>query len=212
MFPPRCRSVSLDARASRKPDRSQALAAHTRLARHGFVDGAHLDAAALAAQRALGRRVPAAAPQQPRRPAFEPARVHGRARPGRGAAGRLAGAAAPLSKCLNSVALCLPLTCNFGWLARRLSKYLKSGLVEASRQPGILAKERPIMTTRKHPLIGRRVRLLDTSDPYTRLVPGATGTVRVVDALGTLHVQWDNGSTLGLVPGEDTFELLPERA
>ena len=68
------------------------------------------------------------------------------------------------------------------------------------------------MTTRKHPLIGRRVRLLDTSDPYTRLVPGATGTVRVVDALGTLHVQWDNGSTLGLVPGEDTFELLPERA
>jgi hypothetical protein len=28
----------------------------------------------------------------------------------------------------------------------------------------------------------------------------------MVDDLGTVHVRWDNGSTLGLVPGEDRWE------
>lgn len=53
---------------------------------------------------------------------------------------------------------------------------------------------------------GDRVRLVSCSDPYTRLGPGATGTVTFVDSLGTVHVKWDTGSTLGLVPGEDRWE------
>lgn len=55
---------------------------------------------------------------------------------------------------------------------------------------------------------GTRVRLLAASDPYTRLRPGAAGTVRLVDSVGTVHVLWDNGSTLGLIPGEDKWELI----
>jgi len=43
------------------------------------------------------------------------------------------------------------------------------------------------------------------SDPYTRLVPGDRGTVYRVDDAGTVHVRWDNGSGLGLVPGEDSW-------
>ena len=31
----------------------------------------------------------------------------------------------------------------------------------------------------------------------------------MVDDVGTVHVRWDNGSTLGLVPGEDRWTEEP---
>lgn len=34
---------------------------------------------------------------------------------------------------------------------------------------------------------------------------GTEGTVMFVDDIGTIHVQWDTGSTLGLIPGVDDF-------
>lgn len=52
---------------------------------------------------------------------------------------------------------------------------------------------------------GDRIRLVFCSDPYTKLEPGLLGTVSMVDAWGTVHVDWDNGSRLGLVPGEDRW-------
>ena len=57
-------------------------------------------------------------------------------------------------------------------------------------------------------LEGKRVRLVYCSDPYTELRAGAEGVINHVDSIGTIHVNWDSGSTLGLVPGEDRFELL----
>jgi len=57
--------------------------------------------------------------------------------------------------------------------------------------------------------VGRRIRLVTTTDPHTDLHPGSTGTVNSVDYAGTLHVRWDGGSTLGLVPDQDHWELLP---
>ena len=55
---------------------------------------------------------------------------------------------------------------------------------------------------------GDRVRLVSTTDPFTRLAPGALGTVQRVDSLGTVHVTWDDGHCLGLVPDEDRYELV----
>lgn len=55
---------------------------------------------------------------------------------------------------------------------------------------------------------GDRVELVRTSDPHTRLRPGDQGTVRRVDDLGTVHVSWDSGSSLGLVPGEDDWRVI----
>jgi hypothetical protein len=57
----------------------------------------------------------------------------------------------------------------------------------------------------KPTIIGKRVRLINTSDPYTQLRPGDEGTVDFLDDLGTVHVLWDSGSSLGMVRGEDQF-------
>lgn len=53
-----------------------------------------------------------------------------------------------------------------------------------------------------------RIRLISTSDPHTNLRPGDEGTVSFIDSLGTVSARWDNGSTLGLVPGEDHWETV----
>lgn len=55
---------------------------------------------------------------------------------------------------------------------------------------------------------GTRVRLVKMDDPYSKLIPGDAGTVRFVDDTATVHIQWDNGSTLGAVYGEDIIEKI----
>jgi len=50
---------------------------------------------------------------------------------------------------------------------------------------------------------GTRVRLVRMNDPYSKLDVGDTGTVITVDDLGTVHVSWDKGGSLGVVYGED---------
>jgi len=50
---------------------------------------------------------------------------------------------------------------------------------------------------------GTRVMLIRMNDPYTKLRRGDRGTVIYVDDVGTIHVNWDCGSTLGVVYGED---------
>ena len=57
-------------------------------------------------------------------------------------------------------------------------------------------------------LIGKRIELDRTSDEYTTLKPGDRGTVDFVDDMGTIHVSWDNGSNLGLIPNEDSFHII----
>jgi uncharacterized protein DUF4314 len=57
-------------------------------------------------------------------------------------------------------------------------------------------------------LKGKRIELDGMGDKYTTLKPNDRGTVDFVDALGTIHVSWDNGSHLGLIPGEDSFHII----
>ena len=49
---------------------------------------------------------------------------------------------------------------------------------------------------------GCRVELIRMDDPQAPPV-GTPGTVIGVDDLGTIHVNWDNGSGLGVAYGED---------
>jgi hypothetical protein len=52
---------------------------------------------------------------------------------------------------------------------------------------------------------GARVELVSMSDPYTTLKSGDKGTVDFVDDTASVFVKWDNGSTLGVVYGEDSI-------
>ena len=55
---------------------------------------------------------------------------------------------------------------------------------------------------------GTRVELVHMDDPYTKIPEGTKGTVLVVDDTGTIHVKWDNGSSLGIVYGEDSCKKI----
>ncbi len=58
---------------------------------------------------------------------------------------------------------------------------------------------------RKQYPVGSRVELVSMNDPYnTKLLPGCKGTVTGVDDIGTIHVNWDCGSSLGVAYGEDS--------
>ena len=50
---------------------------------------------------------------------------------------------------------------------------------------------------------GCRVELLQMDDPQAPPI-GTLGTVIGIDDLGTIHVNWDNGSGLGVAYGEDS--------
>ncbi len=57
---------------------------------------------------------------------------------------------------------------------------------------------------------GTRIRLNHMED--MQAVPeGTEGTVDMVDDIGQIHMKWDNGRTLALVPGEDSFSVIPQR-
>jgi hypothetical protein len=45
-------------------------------------------------------------------------------------------------------------------------------------------------------------------DDANTVPPGTEGTVTHVDDAGSLRVKWDNGSTIALLPGHDTWEWL----
>ena len=56
-------------------------------------------------------------------------------------------------------------------------------------------------------LPGTRVQLLEMDDPQAPPV-GTRGTVRWVDDTASLCVEWDNGSTLNVVYGQDRARLV----
>ena len=56
--------------------------------------------------------------------------------------------------------------------------------------------------------IGQKIKLIHTNDPYTLLKSGDMGTVRFIDSMDTIFVEWDNGNKLGLLPGIDIWEVI----
>lgn len=57
---------------------------------------------------------------------------------------------------------------------------------------------------------GTRIVLQHMNDPHHPVPPGTKGTIRLVDDGCNIHVDWDNGRTLCLIPQVDRFRLLTE--
>lgn len=55
--------------------------------------------------------------------------------------------------------------------------------------------------------IGAKVELVKMDDPQAPSI-GTIGKVSFIDDTGTIHVGWENGSSLGIVYGEDICRLI----
>jgi hypothetical protein len=70
--------------------------------------------------------------------------------------------------------------------------------------------QKQVETIKEQYPAGTRIELFHMDDPYGPIDLGRQGTVDSVDDAGTLHMRWDNGRTIGIVPGEDQFKVIPK--
>lgn len=61
--------------------------------------------------------------------------------------------------------------------------------------------------TLNNEIVGKRILLIEMDDPYP-VESGTKGIVKFIDGLNQIHVRWDNGRTLAVIPGTDRFEIL----
>lgn len=60
--------------------------------------------------------------------------------------------------------------------------------------------------------VGTKVKLIRMYDLIGAVPPNTTGTISYVDDIGTIHIEWENGSSLGLNFEIDEFIILNERS
>ena len=63
------------------------------------------------------------------------------------------------------------------------------------------------MTSLNYPP-GTRLELISMGKDPDPVPPGTRGTVARVNSYGDIEMSWDNGRTLSLIPGEDSFRKL----
>ena len=64
---------------------------------------------------------------------------------------------------------------------------------------------------KNHYPTGTRIELISMNDPFAPVPSGMRGSVDYVDDAGQIHMKWDNGRTLAVLPGVDSFrKLTPE--
>ena len=68
---------------------------------------------------------------------------------------------------------------------------------------GICIKKEELEALRERYPQGCRVELIKMDDPYREMPPGLRGVVTGIDDSGSIHVDWQNGSSLAVVYGED---------
>ena len=62
-------------------------------------------------------------------------------------------------------------------------------------------------------LCGKRIKLIHTDDPNSRLKEGDMGTVKCTFLnlnKVVINVQWDSGNNLGLIVGKDDYQILEQ--
>ena len=61
---------------------------------------------------------------------------------------------------------------------------------------------------RKQYPIGTKIQLISMRDEKYPILPGTIGEVTHIDDMGSIHMKWQNGSSLALIPEVDSFKVL----
>ena len=65
-----------------------------------------------------------------------------------------------------------------------------------------------IENIKKYYKTGQKVRLIKMYDYIAPIPPLTIGIIEYIDDIGQIHINWNNGSKLALVPNVDEFEIL----
>lgn len=60
---------------------------------------------------------------------------------------------------------------------------------------------------RKQYPIGTKIQLISMRDEKYPIPPGTVGEVTHIDDIGNIHVRWQNGSSLAIIPEVDSFRV-----
>ena len=61
---------------------------------------------------------------------------------------------------------------------------------------------------RKRYPVGTKIQLISMRDEKYPILPGTIGEVTHIDDLGSIHMKWQNGSSLALIPEVDSFKAV----
>ena len=61
---------------------------------------------------------------------------------------------------------------------------------------------------RKRYPVGTKIQLISMRDEKYPILPRTIGEVTHIDDLGSIHMKWQNGSSLALIPKVDSFKVV----
>ena len=60
---------------------------------------------------------------------------------------------------------------------------------------------------RKQYPVGTKIQLISMRDEKYPILPGMIGEVTHIDDMGSIHMKWENGSFLAIIPEVDSFRV-----
>ena len=69
-------------------------------------------------------------------------------------------------------------------------------------------KEHIEQLRKKYP-VGTKIQLISMRDEKYPILPGTIGEVTHIDDMGSIHMKWQNGSSLAIIPEVDSFRVAP---